>query len=126
MSGRTDTSFDENKESLKESFEESREAVLMEEDSLHSSPQAGGLEATNEVFSDGNSQVSALPEALPVSKTEICQLFCCSDIIKPFHPTDNRTVLSLANNKRNFMTHWYQTYPWRGRYFAAIVGMLKS
>ena len=98
----------------------------MEEDSLHSSPQAGGLEATNEVFSDGNSQVSALPEALPVSETEICQLFCCSDIIKPFHPTDNRTVLSLANNKRNFMTHWYQTYPWRGRYFAAIVGMLKS
>ena len=65
-SGRTDTSFDENKESLKESFEESREAVLMEEDSSHSSPQAGGLEATNEVFSDDNSQVSALPEALPV------------------------------------------------------------
>ena len=54
-SGRTDTSFDENEES----FEESREAVLKEEDSSHSSPQAGGLEATNEVFSDGNSQVSA-------------------------------------------------------------------
>ena len=75
----------------------------MEEDSSHSSPQAGGLEATD---NDGN----ALSSALPVLETEICQSFCCSDIIKPFHPTDKTRVLSLVNNKHNFMTHWYQTY----------------
>ncbi|XP_065914462.1 zinc finger MYM-type protein 1-like [Dysidea avara] len=110
------SSYDSDKSCDKLGNEESHQAVttvLMEENSSHCSAAAaaaGGLdsEAADESFSHSNAQ----PSALPLSETEVCQSLCCSDIIKPFHPTDAKTVFSLANNKRNFMTHWYQTYPW--------------
>ena len=41
-----------------------------------------------------------------------CLSACCSDMSKPYQPTTKNILSSMANNGRNFMHDWYDTFPW--------------
>ena len=102
-----DKDFDElqNEQSLEECHQAVNTAEPMDEDDRsHSAQQAEDLvKDLDERVSDNDNDVRS--SLLPVSEVEVCQSLCCSEIIKPFHPTDKKTVHSLANDKRNFITH---------------------
>jgi len=110
-----DKDFDElqNEQSLEECHQAVNSAEPMDEDNRSHSAQLQQaedlVENLDERVSDNDSDAQS--SLLPV-EVEVCQSLCCSEIIKPFHPTDKKTVQSLSNDKRNFMPHWYQAYPW--------------
>ena len=41
-----------------------------------------------------------------------CLSACCSDMSKPYQPTTKNILSSMANNGRNFMHDWFDTFPW--------------
>ena len=44
-------------------------------------------------------------------QTDDCLSSCCTGL-KPYQPTSKAILSSMANNRRNFVEHWYKKYPW--------------
>ena len=44
-------------------------------------------------------------------QTDDCLSSCCTRL-KPYQPTSKAILSSMANNRRNFVEHWYKKYPW--------------
>ena len=90
-----DKDFDElqNEQSLEECHQAVNTAEPMDEDDRsHSAQQAEDLvEDLDERVSDNDNDAQS--SLLPVSEVEICQSLCCSEIIKPFHPTDKKQYI---------------------------------
>ena len=39
--------------------------------------------------------------------SHLCQSACCSDVTKPYKPTNNHLLSVMANGDRNFIARWY-------------------
>ena len=58
-------------------------------------------------------------------QTDDC-LSSCGTGLKPYQPTSKAILSRMANNRRNFVEHWYKKYPWlticttKKMYFACI------
>ena len=44
--------------------------------------------------------------------SHLCQSACCSDVTKPYQPTNKHLLSVMTNGDRNFIARWYTTYNW--------------